>query len=77
MTEYEKEEAKAKGGIDFTRCLNRLCNESRGYQGPVCSHCDRAVPLDDRVPLDKPGEILCLSCNDRLLEELDDFTNNR
>ena len=40
-----------------------------------CTHCDREVPLDDRVQLDEPGEILCLSCNDQLLEELDDFTD--
>ncbi len=41
-----------------------------------CSHCNREVVLDDRVPLDKSEEFLCFGCNDKLLEELDDFTIN-
>lgn len=41
-----------------------------------CTHCDREVPLDDLVPLDDPGEYLCLSCDDNLKEELDEFTAN-
>lgn len=41
-----------------------------------CTHCDREVPLDDRIDLDDLGEILCLSCDDKLKEELDDFTSN-
>lgn len=41
-----------------------------------CSHCDRIVPLDDQVPLDDPGEILCVGCDDKLKEELDEFTDN-
>ncbi len=47
------------------------------YEKPAlrCSHCDRETVLDDRVPLDKPGEFLCFICNEELLEELDDFTN--
>ncbi len=40
-----------------------------------CSHCDRIVPLDDQVPLDDLDEILCVGCDDKLKEELDDFTN--
>ena len=41
-----------------------------------CSHCDLETVLDDRVPLDKPGEFLCFICNEELLEALDDFTSN-
>jgi hypothetical protein len=40
-----------------------------------CTHCDREVPLHNRVPLDEPGEILCLSCDEQLKEELDEFTS--
>ncbi|KKN86946.1 hypothetical protein LCGC14_0265090, partial [marine sediment metagenome] len=40
-----------------------------------CILCDRNVPLDDQVPLDDLGEYLCLSCDDNLKEELDEFQN--
>ena len=41
-----------------------------------CTHCDRMTPPDDRVLLDIEGDYLCLSCDERLRKELDDFTSN-
>lgn len=51
--------------------MNDMTNES-----DRCSNCDENLILGFAVSLDRTGESLCFPCDDRLLEELDDFTSN-
>ena len=71
--EYETKEEAYDASKKY---YDRSCARTEYAQNVRCTHCDRDIPPDDRVPLDEPGECLCLSCNDRLKEELDDFTSN-
>lgn len=68
--------------VPFKECLD--CSGSMGiWMCPSCiedstihcSHCNTAIDGRLPEPLDD-GSFLCDKCNTKLLEELDEFTNN-
>ncbi|KKN80430.1 hypothetical protein LCGC14_0330230 [marine sediment metagenome] len=53
------------------------CYDCQKESSIFCSHCSE--PFPNNKPLPEPlddGSFLCVTCDHKLLEELDDFTSN-